>query len=234
MDIVILRRRNLRTAIDAAINTGKFSNDADFANHYEINPSQISQLIKGHGSFGERAARNLERKIGWEQGFLDNQSSNEVINDKVIEASNVSFPANQLQQIPLLDYVQAGIFHDVGYDGIHPIGMSWTNYVGSRSECVFGLIVEGMSMSPDFMPGDKLVVDGALQAKPGSLVIAQEVQHGTARTTFKKYRVIGINEFGVDVIELVPINPDFPIYNSNQIEISIIGVVVQHQRDICH
>lgn len=61
-------------------------------------------------------------------------------------------------------------------------------------------------------------------------MIAQEVQHGIARTTFKKYRVIGVNEFGVDIIELVPLNPDFPILNSNQIEISIIGVVVAHNR----
>ncbi|MDW5470020.1 S24 family peptidase, partial [Acinetobacter baumannii] len=61
-----------------------------------------------------------------------------------------------------------------------------------------------------------------------------EVQHGIARTTFKKYRVIGINEFGVDVVELVPLNPDYPTYNSTQIEISIIGVVVRHNREITH
>jgi len=71
MDIVSLRRINLRAAIDAAIASGRFSSDADFANHYDINPSQISQLVKGHGSFGEKAARNLEKKIGWEAGLLD-------------------------------------------------------------------------------------------------------------------------------------------------------------------
>ena len=85
-------------------------------------------------------------------------------------------------------------------------------------------------MAPEFMPGDELVVDGSLEARPGSLVVAQEVQHGLARTTFKKYRVIGVNEFGVDVIELVPLNPDFPTLNSTQVEISIIGVVVAHNR----
>ena len=49
----------------------------------------------------------------------------------------------------------------------------------------FSLKVEGLSMAPEFMSGDEIVVDGALEAKPGSLVIAQEVQHGVARTTFK-------------------------------------------------
>lgn len=143
---------------------------------------------------------------------------------------NVTFINTPLRQVPLLDYVQAGLFHEVGYDGINPLGTSWTTYEGARPECIFCLKVEGLSMAPEFMPGDELVVDGSLEARPGSLVIAQEIQHGVARTTFKKYRVIGINEFGVDVIELVPLNPDFPTLNSTQIEISIIGVVVAHNR----
>ncbi len=144
--------------------------------------------------------------------------------------SNVSPIDIPLQAIPLLDYVQAGLFHEVGYDGINPLGTSWTTYKSTRPECVFSLKVEGTSMSPEFQPGDEIVVDGSLEAKPGSLVIAQEIKHGEARTTFKKYRVIGINEFGVDIIELVPLNPDFPTLNSNQIDISIIGVVVAHNR----
>lgn len=144
--------------------------------------------------------------------------------------SNVAIVDTPLRPIPLLDYVQAGLFHEVGYDGLNPLSTSWTTYESARPECVFSLKVEGQSMAPEFMPGDEIVVDGSLDPKPGSLVIAQEIQHGLARTTFKKYRVIGINEFGVDVIELVPLNPDFPTLNSTQIEISIIGVVVAHNR----
>lgn len=150
------------------------------------------------------------------------------------DQSNVQPSLSGIRKIPILDYVQAGIFHDVGYDGLNPIGETYTTYQSAKPECVFSLEVSGLSMAPDYIPGDKIVVDASLVPKPGSLVIAQEVQHGEARTTFKKYRVIGVNEFGVDVIELVPLNPDFPTYNSAQIEISIIGVVVQHSRDISH
>lgn len=120
--------------------------------------------------------------------------------------SNVSPVDTPLQAIPLLDYVRAGLFHDVGYDGLNPLGTSWTTYKSQRPECVFSLKVEGTSMSPEFQPGDEIVVDGSLE---GALVIAQEIKHGEARTTFKKYRVIGINEFGVDVIRLVPLNLTF-------------------------
>ncbi|AUT34886.1 S24 family peptidase [Acinetobacter pittii] len=228
MDTVARRRKNLRKAIDALIESGKFKSDVAFCEHYDLSTSHISQMINGHGSFGERAARNLEKKVGWPNGYLDLESKdNQTIN---VSGSNVVPTRNDLRTIPLLDYVQAGLFHDVGYDGINPIGESYTTYQGYKPECVFSLKVEGNSMSPEFKEGDEIVVDASLEAKPGSLVIAQEVQHGIARTTFKKYRVIGVNEFGVDIIELVPLNPDFPILNSNQIEISIIGVVVAHNR----
>ena len=73
MDITKQRRINLRQAIDKAISTGSFSSDASFCEHYDLNPSHISQLVKGHGSFGERAARNLEKKVGWDIGFLDSK-----------------------------------------------------------------------------------------------------------------------------------------------------------------
>ena len=64
MDKIDLRRKNLRTAIDAAIKKLGLKSDVAFCEHFDLNPSHISQLINGHGSFGERAARNLEKKIG--------------------------------------------------------------------------------------------------------------------------------------------------------------------------
>lgn len=178
-------------------------------------------------AFLPEIAKFLDVDLDWlKNGTVSNSRKNNL--DKF--ESNVAIVDTPLRPIPLLDYVQAGLFHEVGYDGLNPLSTSWTTYESARPECVFSLKVEGQSMAPEFMPGDEIVVDGSLDPKPGSLVIAQEIQHGLARTTFKKYRVIGINEFGVDVIELVPLNPDFPTLNSTQIEISIIGVVVAHNR----
>lgn len=199
-----------------------------------ITQSALSQLENGIVNSSSHIP-SIAKFLGVDSYWLQTGNGNSGIStkneDKKFE-SNVSFINTPLREIPLLDYVQAGLFHDVGYDGINPIGSSWTTYIGSKPECVFSLKVEGMSMSPIFMPGDEIIVDGCLEAKPGSLVIAQEVQHGVAKTTFKKYRVIGVNEFGVDVIELVPLNPDFPTLNSLQIDISIIGVVVRHNREV--
>lgn len=197
-----------------------------------ITQSALSQLENGLVSSSSHLpsiAKYLGVDSYWLQTGIESENNN--FSNKHNE-SNVSLPANPLCAIPLLDYVQAGLFHEVGYDGLNPLGTTWTTYEGIRPECVFSLKVEGLSMAPEFMPGDEIVVDGYLEPKPGSLVIAQEIQHGVARTTFKKYRVIGVNEFGVDIIELVPLNPDFPTLNSLQIEISIIGVVVRHNREV--
>jgi len=74
MEKIALRRKNLRTAIDASIKSLGLKSDVAFCEHYDLNPSHISQLINGHGSFGERAARNLEKKVGWAEGMLDKEN----------------------------------------------------------------------------------------------------------------------------------------------------------------
>lgn len=223
MDIVLQRRKNLRKAIDALITSGRFTSDASFCEHFDLNSSHISQLVKGHGSFGERAARNLERKVGWARDYLDRVEDAETDTG----FNNVRLIDTPIRKIPLLDFVQAGQFHECGYDGINGLGESYTTYQNSKPECVFSLAVAGLSMSPDFMPGDKLVIDASKTPYPGCFVIAQ---NGIHEATFKKYRAVGYDEHGRETFELVPLNPDFPSMDSTKQEIRIIGVVVEHLR----
>ena len=227
MDIISLRRANLRQAIDAKIKSEGFSSDAAFCEYYDLNPSHISQLVKGHGSFGERAARNLEKKVGWEDGFLDRVDEATHQPTAELKFSNVLPSTSPLHRIPVLDFVQAGLFHECGYDGINPKGDTYTTYQNAKPECVFSLEVSGLSMAPEFNPGDKLVVDASKPPYPGCYVIAQ---NGSHEATFKKYRAIGYDEHGRETFELIPLNPDFPTMNSVQQEIRIIGVVVEHLR----
>lgn len=77
MDKITLRRKNLRAAIDAVIKMKGLKSDVAFCEHFDLNPSHISQLVNGHGSFGERAARNLEKKVGWDEGLLDKEPQTE-------------------------------------------------------------------------------------------------------------------------------------------------------------
>ena len=42
----------------------------DFAEQYNLDASYLSQLLNGHRSLGEKAAANLEAKIGLPEGTL--------------------------------------------------------------------------------------------------------------------------------------------------------------------
>lgn len=192
-----------------------------------ITQSALSQLETGAVSSSSHLpaiARFLNVDSYWlqtgEGEMLTNSSQDSGFN-------NVSFDVPTLRKIPLLDFVQAGIFHECGYDGINPKGESYTTYESNKPECVFSLEVSGLSMTPDFNPGDKLVVDGSKAPYPGCYVIAQ---NGSHEATFKKYRAVGYDEHGRETFELVPLNPDFPTMCSTQQEIRIIGVIVEHVR----
>lgn len=97
----------------------------------------------------------------------------------------------------------------------------YTEYLGSNSSKVFGVIIEENDMEPDFKPKELLIVDTLLKPTPGNFVISR-IQD---RVIFSKYRVVSESE---NLFELVPLNEDFPILPSATHNIQIIGVAVQH------
>lgn len=194
-----------------------------------VKPPSVSDWLTGKSQNMDgpnliKAAKFLKVNSAW----LGTGAGKPTDEEKDSSFINVSFVDLPFRKIPVLDYVQAGLFHDVAYDGINPRGETYTTYIGAKPEEVFSLIIEGLSMAPDFMPGDKIVVDASLSPQPGSFVIAQ---NGQIETTFKKYRVTGYDEYGREQFELVPLNPDFPVISSREHNISIIGVMVRHMRD---
>lgn len=181
------------------------------------------------GQIGKETLDNLatllEVDVGW---LLSGQNDAKQAPSGESSFSNVSFNDLQLRKIPVLDFVQAGIFNATNYDGIIPLSYTFTDYNGSNPEAIFSVVVTGKSMEPDFVAGDKLIIDAALSAKPGCFVIAQ---NGAHEATFKKFRVTGYDEHGRETFELVPLNPDYPTLSSKDHDITIIGVMVRHMRD---
>lgn len=206
MDIVSLRRINLRAAIDAAIASGKFSSDADFANHYDINPSQISQMVKGHGSFGEKAARNLEKKIGWEPGVLDLPPSADFLKKpqhmNFVPPVDLTYSENP-RQTPVLSWVQAGDFSYVLSSDLSS-AVDWIPYDPRAGKSGFALIVKGTSMEPDFKPDEFIYINPTYQIdelNTGALVVM--ACEGDSEATFKKL----ISEDGNYYLQ--PLNPNW-------------------------
>jgi len=199
---------------------------ADVAEAIKITQSAYSQLETGRVDSSSHLP-SIANFLGVDAYWLQTGLGAPTVEKRDTGFNNVVINESPLYKIPILDFVQAGIFHESGYDGINPKGETYTTYRSCRPDSVFSLEVSGLSMSPEFIPGDKLVVDSAKEPYPGCYVIAQ---NGSHEATFKKYRAIGYDEHGRETFELVPLNTDFPIMNSKQHEIRIIGVVVEHLR----
>lgn len=199
---------------------------ADVAEAIKITQSAYSQLETGRVDSSTHLPA-IAKFLGVDAYWLQTGVGSSSVGKQDSNFTNVVINESPLYKIPILDFVQAGIFHESGYDGINPKGETYTTYRSCRPDSVFSLEVSGLSMSPEFMPGDKLVIDSAKEPYPGCYVIAQ---NGSHEATFKKYRAIGYDDHGRETFELVPLNSDFPTMNSIQHEIRIIGVVVEHLR----
>lgn len=204
----------------------------DLARAVGVKPPSVSDWLSGKSKTMEgenllKASKFLGVNANWLASGNGSPKEDQQ-NIKSDEISNILFRDLHLNKIPVLDYVQAGLWHEVSYDGIIPHSYTYTDYLGTNADSVFCVIVQGESMLPEFQAGDLLVVDASLAPKPGSYVIAQ---NGSHEATFKKYRVCAYDEYGRDIFELVPLNKDYPILSSQTNEIKIIGIVVRHVRD---
>ena len=127
--------------------------------------------------------------------------------------------------VPLISFVQAGRPTPVPPDMNHD---DFLNTDMEVPEDAFGLEIRGDSMEPEFHEGDRVIINPQIAPHPGDFVVA--AVDGYEETTFKKYRLRGIDENGNDIIELVPLNEDYAPISSLQVPIRIIGVMVEHRQ----
>ncbi len=205
----------------------------DLARAVGVKPPSVSDWLSGKSKTMEgenllKAAKFLGVNPNWLATGSGAPTENNKQKIKDEELSNILFRDLSLHKIPVFDYVQAGLWKEVSYDGATPISYTFTDYLGANPEAVFSVIVQGQSMEPDFKEGDMLIVDTSISPKPGTFVIAQ---NGSHEATFKKYRVISHDNYGRDIFELIPLNDDYPTLSSKVHDIRIIGVVVRHMRD---
>ena len=93
----------------------------------------------------------------------------------------------------------------------------------------FALRVDGLSMAPEYQPGDLIIVDPDEPPRPGDVVVAKLDRDNSV--TLKKYRDRGFAEDGSRIIELVPSNPDYPLITLCAATPGrIIGPVIEHRR----
>ena len=182
-----------------------------FIEEYGFSQSEISTLINGKRSFGEKKARSLEATIGLPEGYLDR------------EPANVTVIEKQVRQVPLVSFVAAGAFENIRE-------LDVDTYIPCPQNCsdkTFALRVEGLSMyDPNpyalksFRPGEIIFCDPEVPAMNGSLVVVR--LESESRATFKQ---INYDEWGN--MFLSPLNPE---WEEQVIEVNepalIVGVVI--------
>ena len=226
MEIHAIRLTVLRREVE------KFPSIAAFARHYGVDGTYISQLLNGHRNLGEKAARNLESKLDWAPMSMDSARADE---DEDLEARFSASLSRQsdrsdrmdVRQVPLISFVQAGLWREAVDSHAPGAGDRYLLTETPLGPHAFALTVRGDSMQPEFREGDTIIVDPDINPLPGDFVVAKNDDN---EATFKKFRPRGINEDGQTVIELVPLNEDFPRLRSDTTPIQIIGTMMEHRR----
>ena len=130
-----------------------------------------------------------------------------------------------MRQIPVLNWVQAGVFTDIsenGYDEFISIDFD--------SSCnTYALRIRGDSMEKEFKEGDLIIVDADRQPVAGNYVIA--MVDGADQATFKRYKPCGFDErLNKDYFQLIALNDFYAPIDSRHEAIRIVGVVIEHKR----
>jgi SOS-response transcriptional repressor LexA len=149
--------------------------------------------------------------------------------------SNVEPVRSHMKRIPVLSYVQAGTPTGVGQIQARQTAFDNGDFIWVDEELpdeCFALKVTGSSMEPDFYEKDVIVIDPTITPCPGDFVVATRLSKKTdeLETTFKKYRPRGYDTYGNEIFELIPLNIDYPTYNSGIDDLKIVGVLVEHRR----
>lgn len=237
MDMNSIRRRNLR----AVIEQWKDGTAAQFSRDTGIDESRLAQVLsekyRGGNNFGEKAARSIEIAAGLPPLYLDQVTPdvatgnhgklNPVSEQKQKFDSNVTPVATGRRAIPVISAIQAGAFKEIAdpYEAGDGFATLYTD--DDYSKWAFGLEIEGDSMLPEFLPGDRVIIEPEWEPRPGEFVAAK---NGADEATFKKYRHRGTDANGNAIFELVPLNEDYPTMRSDETPLIIIGVMAEHRR----
>lgn len=153
------------------------------------------------------------------EDVLEKRLTQDFVNVQKIQESGIRL-------VPLISFVQAGSFKEAVLNAQDEFVATYASDLGQYS---FALEIVGDSMSPDFRPGDKIIVDPDVQPMPGDFVIAQNNGH---EATFKKYKPRGFDENGREYFELVALNENYPNLDSRFQDIKIIATVIDHIRKL--
>ncbi|MBK0114568.1 MULTISPECIES: LexA family protein [Delftia] len=178
---------------------------------------------------GEAIGRSKANVGHWENGVHEPK-----FDQLVAIASATGFPPPALRlpsgkaenrkgmrQYPVLSHTQAAALAEVG--ALPELTESIEFGKDDASARAFFLELEGNAMSPEFREGDRVLIDPQASPQPGDFVVASS---GKRQVLLRKYRVREVDEKGVAVFELVPLNEDHALLCSDKNRLVLIGTMI--------
>lgn len=160
-------------------------------------PAQVSAFggrnpTKG---IGDRIAREIEQALELQEGFLDITHAPAHTNDSP-QITHLG------KKLPVIGSIAAGAWCNADSCFDPSEAEEWIEAPGPVGPRAFILRVEGISMEPKFIEGDKIVIDPSLEALPGHYVAAKRSSDHAA--TLKQLKQEGGEQY------LYALNPDWP------------------------
>ncbi|MFP3535303.1 LexA family protein [Pseudomonas sp. SIMBA_021] len=160
-------------------------------------PAQVSAFggknpTKG---IGNQIAREIEKALGLHTGYLDMPFG-------LGEFNNATVLSHTGRKLPVIGSISAGAWCEAQEQFDPRDAKEWIDAPGPVGPRAFILRVEGISMEPKFMEGDKIVIDPSLEVLPGHFVAAKRTSDKAA--TLKQLKQEGGEQY------LYALNPDWP------------------------
>lgn len=207
--------------LDALIRTMAGQSQAEFAEQHDLNASYLSQILGGHRAFGERAASNMEKKIGLAPGTLSRpplNAANEGTRwiQENVHGGPVSLKEGKVPVVGMAKLGAKGYFEAIDYPVGHGDGFV---LISSSDPNAYALRVVGDSMEPRIRNGEYVLIEPNKSYCAGDEVLVQVVDGVLTQSMIKVFmferdgfvRLLSVNDqhppMSIDRLSILKIHP---------------------------
>jgi phage repressor protein C with HTH and peptisase S24 domain len=207
--------------VEALLRIMSGHSQADFAEKHDLNPSYLSQILSGHRSFGERAAINMERKIGLEPGTLsrpplDAPAAGLTALQQNVQGDPISLREGKVPVVGMAKLGAQGYFDAIDY----PVGQGdGFVLISSSDPNAYALRVVGDSMEPRIRNGEYVLIEPNRNYCAGDEVLVQVLDGVVTQSMIKVFmyerdgyvRLLSVNDqhppMTIEKLRILKIHP---------------------------